>query len=273
MKSKTAATLFAFFFGWIGVHRFYLGQRVLGVLYIILLFTFGISFIIAFIDFLGFLFMSKERFDYLYNRRFFDEEYQDFLERRQKHYRGRAPKKFNKMRSEHKGKIKSTREGIVALKKEGKTHFQNYEFDEAIEAFEKILEINSRDAAIHFNLACCFSLVENTERGIRHLSLAVENGFDNFEKIRNHPSLAFLRVQPSWEQFEKNGFQLVPALDQAKGDLLSKDPEGKADEDLDINAKPKGGEKILVKLRKIKDLRDRGLMSDKEFLTEKKKLF
>ena len=36
MRSKTAAGLFALFLGWAGVHRFYLGQVGLGILYVFL---------------------------------------------------------------------------------------------------------------------------------------------------------------------------------------------------------------------------------------------
>lgn len=65
-KKKSIALLLAFFFGFWGIHRFYLGQNGLGILYIILSFM-GISFFIWPIEFLVFLVMSQERFDRRFN--------------------------------------------------------------------------------------------------------------------------------------------------------------------------------------------------------------
>lgn len=66
MKSKTTATLLAFFLGGFGVHRFYLGQTGLGLLYLLFCWTF-VPAVIAFIDFLVLLFMSDETFNQKYN--------------------------------------------------------------------------------------------------------------------------------------------------------------------------------------------------------------
>lgn len=67
MKNKTTATLLAFFLGGLGIHRFYLNQIVLGILYLIFSWTF-IPLIIAFIDFIVLAAMSKEKFDLKYSK-------------------------------------------------------------------------------------------------------------------------------------------------------------------------------------------------------------
>jgi len=72
MKDKTTAALLAFFLGGIGVHRFYLGQTGIGFLCLIFCWTFIPAFV-AFIDFIIFLGMSKESFDYKYNRAYFQQ--------------------------------------------------------------------------------------------------------------------------------------------------------------------------------------------------------
>lgn len=266
MRDKNTAVLLAFFLGWVGAHRFYLGQRVLGVLYIILLFTFGISFIIALIDFIGLLAMRKDRFDYLYNKKFFDDDYLRFLQKRNERIRSsNAPMKKREIKSS-KQLSRSPVEALQDVKSKGKDHFKNYEYQEAAEFFQKALEINSRDAAVHFNLACCFSLLENKDRGYRHLSLAVENGFDNVKKIKEHPGLAFLRIQEEWEIFRDNGFKITSALESPSEDLLS---EKKQDEEI---KETEGNDKILVRLRQLKDQRDRGLISNLEYEERKKEL-
>ena len=66
MKSKTTATVLCLFLGGFGIHRFYLGQTGLGILYLIFCWTFIPAFI-AFIEFIGFLLMSEETFNQKYN--------------------------------------------------------------------------------------------------------------------------------------------------------------------------------------------------------------
>ena len=66
MKSKTTATVLCFFLGVFGIHRFYLGQTGLGILYLIFCWTF-VPALIALIVFIGFLLMSEETFNQKYN--------------------------------------------------------------------------------------------------------------------------------------------------------------------------------------------------------------
>ncbi|MEY8758141.1 TM2 domain-containing protein [Chryseobacterium tongliaoense] len=66
-KDKNLTAILAFLFGGLGVHRFYLGQTLLGFLYLIFCWTF-IPLCIAIIDFFAFIFMSQNKFDLKYNR-------------------------------------------------------------------------------------------------------------------------------------------------------------------------------------------------------------
>lgn len=66
MKSRTTAAILAFFLGPLGVHRFYLGQKGLGFLYL-LFFWAIIPGIIAIIDFIMFLTMDEAKFNAKYN--------------------------------------------------------------------------------------------------------------------------------------------------------------------------------------------------------------
>lgn len=61
-KSRIAAALLAFFLGGIGVHKFYLGQVVQGLFYLVFFWTF-IPALIAFIEFIILLCMSDEAFN------------------------------------------------------------------------------------------------------------------------------------------------------------------------------------------------------------------
>ncbi|WP_344833002.1 TM2 domain-containing protein [Chryseobacterium ginsenosidimutans] len=66
MRSKFTTALLAFFLGGLGIHRFYLGQNKLGLLYLLFCWTF-IPALISLIDFFIFIFMSEDNFNYKYN--------------------------------------------------------------------------------------------------------------------------------------------------------------------------------------------------------------
>ena len=66
MRNRTAAILICFFGGYLGVHKFYLGNPVLGILYLVFCWTF-IPGLISFFEFLGLCFMSDREFDARFN--------------------------------------------------------------------------------------------------------------------------------------------------------------------------------------------------------------
>lgn len=66
MKNKWVAALLAWFFGWIGIHKFYLGNNVAGLLYFLFSWTF-IPAILGIFDFIGLILTSEEAFNRKYN--------------------------------------------------------------------------------------------------------------------------------------------------------------------------------------------------------------
>ncbi|MGB7711662.1 MAG: NINE protein [Microcoleus sp.] len=66
VKDRTVAIVLAFFLGGFGGHKFYLGNNLAGVLYLLFSWTL-IPSLIAFFDFLGLLLMSEQVFQAQYN--------------------------------------------------------------------------------------------------------------------------------------------------------------------------------------------------------------
>jgi TM2 domain-containing membrane protein YozV len=66
VKDKTVAVVLAFFIGGFGGHKFYLGNNLAGVLYLLFSWTL-IPSLFAFFDFLGLLLMSEPAFNAQYN--------------------------------------------------------------------------------------------------------------------------------------------------------------------------------------------------------------
>lgn len=67
LKDKNLTAILALLLGGLGIHRFYLGQPLLGILYLIFCWTF-IPLCLSIIDFFAFIFMSQNRFNSKYNR-------------------------------------------------------------------------------------------------------------------------------------------------------------------------------------------------------------
>ena len=72
MKNKYTATGFAFVFGWCGLHKFYLGRWVQGLIYILLmvLTAWVLPLIISVFEAITYLFNSQEWFDTKYNAQY-----------------------------------------------------------------------------------------------------------------------------------------------------------------------------------------------------------
>ncbi|MWV47226.1 NINE protein [Paenibacillus sp. HJL G12] len=67
MKNKVAAGILGILLGGLGIHKFYLGQIGMGILYLIFSWT-GIPSIIGLIEGILYLVKSDEEFDAIYNR-------------------------------------------------------------------------------------------------------------------------------------------------------------------------------------------------------------
>ncbi len=143
------------------------------------------------------------------------------------------------------------------FKKSGIAKFKEYDYAGAINDFEKALTINPEDIAVHFNLAASYSLTENKDKAFQALDKAVDYGFKDFDKINTHDALAFLRIQPEFENFKANGYQLG-----------SKTKFGPKKEEAAQGIDPN----LLEQLKRLQDLREKGVLTEEEFVFQKKKI-
>jgi len=148
---------------------------------------------------------------------------------------------------------KKSRPKSNPYKSSGVKKFKDYDYDGAIDDFEKALQINDEDISVHFNLACCYSLTEDKNKSLFHLDKAVTLGFKDFEKIKTHDALAYLRIQDEFVAFQENNYRLTG--NQSK------------------TMKNSGqNTELLEQLQKLADLREKGLLTEEEFVLQKKKL-
>ena len=258
LKSRKTAAKLAFPFGLFGVHRFYLGQKFYGVLYA-LFFILGIVEgeallivappVISFLDMLIFRSMSDEEFDLKYNKG---------LSSRSLHQSGQIEntRTQDEQLSSQKSFLKAQFE---RHKSAGLEHFRNYDFQGAIEAFSEANEIKYDDADVHFLLARAYSMTEDAQNALTHLDAAVAFGL-NVYQIKLADDLAFLRLQPEFKEFEKSNYRL----------LEKRKPIARKKADSPETFAP--SKDFLEQLKKLNELREKGYLTEEEFIKQKERL-
>lgn len=149
------------------------------------------------------------------------------------------------------------------FKKSGIEKYKDFDLEGAIADFQQGLAISENDVALHWNIACAYSLTEKKDKAFYHLNRAIELGFNDYDKINTHDDLAYIRIQPEFEDFKANGYKLNGGLSSNNESKQIAQPEK---EDLltdDI---------LLSQLNKLAELRKKGLLSEQEFVLERKKL-
>ena len=273
MKDKTIAAILALVLGSLGVHRFYLGNFGMGSLYAIFtmmglrVLGFPLMAVIGVIDAVRLFTMSQEAFDQKYNKRSLQRrertrrpEQSQNREMRRKQWRMEREQQRQQQRQgrqQRPSQRRSRAEGKKAeeYKAAGIKHFREYEFEEALEFFLKAQEYKPNDPSLHFNLACTYSVKEDADKALYHLDKAVKNGFKNFEKIKTHDALAFVRVDKRFDDFI-NGYS------QAKSKQANTTKQTPKQQ----------GDNLLDDLRRLAELRRKGQISEEQFVLEKERL-
>ena len=259
-KRKGVAALLALIFGFFGIHRFYLGQRKLGMVHLTLAILsiiitvngdpefppaaiFGI---IGFIDFVLLTVMPRDDFNAKYNS-------------------GKVTNvPFRKARRSRKRRVAEPQRPMVAEEENpallrGIEYYKDEEFHEAMREFHKALDKDPSSSAAYFNLACCSAILDDPDSAYHYLSRAVAYGFNDFERIRTHEALSVLRQRDDFESFVANGYQRVAQLPlPQKEDILQ-----------ELNT---FNPETLDRLELLGDQLEKGELSREQFEEEKRKL-
>ncbi|KAL2630605.1 hypothetical protein R1flu_015291 [Riccia fluitans] len=84
---------------------------------------------------------------------------------------------------------------------EGLKLYRAGKYEEALVRFESVLglEPEFRESRVAcYNVACCYSKLNQIEAGLSALGDAMENGFEDYKSIREDPDLANLRTSPNF---------------------------------------------------------------------------
>ncbi|XP_027124948.1 protein MET1, chloroplastic isoform X2 [Coffea arabica] len=90
--------------------------------------------------------------------------------------------------------------------REGLLLYRSGKYEEALEKFEAVLgsrpEYNEA-AVASYNVACCYSKLNQVQAGLSALEDSLEAGFEDFKRIRTDPDLANLRTSEEFESLLK----------------------------------------------------------------------
>ncbi len=255
MKNKTTAGIFALVFGGLGVHRFYLGQIGLGILYLVFAITF-IPTIIAMIDGIVFLTQDEEKFNKKYNPEFWAQ--QRHLEEQ---YGTFGPPPTRPPERVYEAEPRGAKKDPFQVSADRK--YADYDFEGAIQDYRRSLHVDPRQADVHFKLACLYSIHEDTETALYHLSQSLEHGYYDFDEIERHDHLAFLRSTPDYQAFKSNGYR-IPASRPAPSAEAAPPP---AEPDtLELS------DDLITRIERLARLKEEGILSEAAFEREKAKI-
>lgn len=258
-KSKTTAALIALLGGVFGLHKFYLNDPGSGFFYAIAgivtrgIFGFPVTILVGVLDAIRLFSMSEQRFNKKYNS--------ESSRRRRSTSGSKAQDRTTRdMRSEreryrYNEKI-TKKQRDNPFRRSADKKYKEFDLEGALTDYAKASEITPADSEMHFSMAGIYSLMENTDKSLHHLEQAMKMGFEDLDLIKNKDELAFLRIQPEYDAFVANGYIRVEKykpIEPPKEDLLQDDV-------------------LLSQLNKLKELRSKGMLSQKEYAYEKEKL-
>jgi len=262
MKRKHVTTILALTLGLYGVHRFYLGQKLKGILHFSLAMFSGFLFfeegaplimlpaIIGLMDAILFMVMPQDEFDNRYNFSRSEE---------QKQQRPTLRQQTQSYDIRHEEPIQDDPSSYEPFKRTGMAKFNRHDYSGAIKDFLRALKDAPNDVDLHFNLACCYSIEEETMMSLYHLDKAIESGYQKFDRIHRHSFLSYIRQQPQFQEFVDNDYQLIHYYEEVE-EALDEQPNG-----LELDG-------LIEQIKKLGELREQGILTEEEFREQKRRL-
>lgn len=81
----------------------------------------------------------------------------------------------------------------------GGLYTQQGRIDEGLNMDLKLVKLLPESPEAYYNLACSFSLKQQTKEGFQALKKAIKLGYNDFNWMKNDPDLSFLKTQPEFK--------------------------------------------------------------------------
>ena len=87
--------------------------------------------------------------------------------------------------------------------------FNNNNFDSCIKRYREAISLFPSNSIWHYNIACAYAKENDQDKVLFHLEKAVENGYENFEKIKSNPHFEELIKKEIFIEFICNGYKVI----------------------------------------------------------------
>ncbi len=91
-------------------------------------------------------------------------------------------------------------QNVEALRALGTAYTARGSYEEGLSVDLRLVRLRPQDPLVHYNLACSYSLLEQTEQAIASLRRALDLGYEDIEYMRRDPDLANVREDPRFRQ-------------------------------------------------------------------------
>ena len=255
---RRMAIAFAIFLGYVGVHRFTLGQWHVGLLFVFLfvvsnamgLWAPGFEGLpwatlaagVGYYEAYRFYKMTDEEFAERYL-----EEVEDSPPLPSRYLTGTPAPHPRVMNAKAKRKLLA----------QAAEQFEAYDYRAAAELYEEALDLDLADGESRVLAARCYSLLEREGPAYQHLRRAVQLRATNLQLVDEDAGFAWLRTRDDFRERRRAGFA-SPRVSSEPADAPP--------------ALPEQSENVLDRLEQLGRLRSRGLLDDDEFAREKRRL-
>ena len=273
------AIVFAITLGWVGTHRFTLGQWQWGLVHI---FLFIVSMAVADgldINLTPWLTLSA-LIAYYHAWRWYcmsDEEFgEQFLERVDAAPATPVQGRYLRGTEAVHPRVLSAKSRSTLLAS-AKTAYEAYDYQAAAERYEQALDLDLGDGESRVLAARCYSLLEDAPSAYRHLERAVALRAENLSLVQSDPDFAWLRTQPDFALRRTSGFAAGSANASGGASAVNGEAvvDGHRNGATSLTPPPlpaSNGGNLLDDLERLARLRERGILNEVEFAREKARL-
>jgi len=78
---------------------------------------------------------------------------------------------------------------------------------EAISLFREAAKIDPNANVNYYNIACAFSLLKDHSKSLHYIKIAVQSGYNNYEKINADSDLEGVVSSDEFQSFKRNGYR------------------------------------------------------------------
>jgi protein O-mannosyl-transferase len=78
------------------------------------------------------------------------------------------------------------------------------QYKKAISTFEKIIETQPENDIIYYNISCLYAMQNNKSESVDWLKKAIDNGYKNWEHLKNDKDLQNIKDTPYFKSLVKN---------------------------------------------------------------------